>query len=171
MIIIPGKRKSLAKRYYANVIDYLILFIIIFVLLFTLGEQTESGSQKLSGVKALIIPFIWFLYFPACESIWGQTLGKKAFHLVVVDLRGELTSVLHTFLRRILDPLEMLLLGIPSILSINFSDKNQRLGDMMAGTTVVYTEAVCRFCEAHVDLSAKEVIHNRFTCPNCCQEN
>ena len=171
MILIPGRKKNLAKRYYANVIDYFIVIVIIFVLVFTLGEQSESGSQKLSGFKALLIPFFWFLYFPVCESIWGQTLGRKAFHLVVVDLRGELPSVLHTFLRRILDPLEMLLLGIPSILSVNFSDKNQRLGDMMAGTTVVFTEAACRFCEAHVDLSAKEVMRDRFTCPNCSQEN
>jgi uncharacterized RDD family membrane protein YckC len=171
MIIIPGKRKNLSRRYYANVLDYAFLFILIGIYIFAAGDKDESGTYRVVGFKALVMPFIWFLYFPVCESIFGQTIGKKAFNLYVIDSRGETPTIIETTIRRILDPVEMIFFGIAALLMINNSKKNQRAGDMMAGTIVITREAVCRFCGAELELSSKEVIKDVFICPTCSQVN
>jgi uncharacterized RDD family membrane protein YckC len=171
MIIIAGRKKNLAKRYYANFFDYSILFMLIGLYIFLMGDQDESGSYKVTGFKALLIPVVWLFYFPFCESIFGQTIGKKVFHLYIVDLKGDTPTIVQTFLRRLLDLIEIMFLGIPALLTINHSEKNQRIGDMVAGTTVVITDAVCRLCGTELELTPKEVIRDSFRCPNCNEIN
>lgn len=171
MIIIAGKKKDLARRYYANVIDYLIILILTGVYIFFVSDQDQEGTYKVEGIKALLIPFVWFLYFPGSEAVFQQTIGKKAFSLYVVDLNGISPTIIQTFLRRMLDLVEIMFLGIPALITINFSERNQRIGDMVAGTTVIRTDAVCRFCAAELDLTAREVIHDSFKCPRCDQVN
>jgi uncharacterized RDD family membrane protein YckC len=171
MIIIAGKNKNLARRYYANFFDYLIIFILTFVYIYLVGDLDEFGTYRVTGFKTLAIPFIWFLYFPVFESIAGQTIGKKAFHLYIVDFKGEPPTIVQAFLRRFLDIFEIMFLGIPAMLAINQSGKNQRIGDMIAGTTVVRTDAICRHCGTELELTPKEVIRDVFTCPNCNEIN
>jgi uncharacterized RDD family membrane protein YckC len=142
---------------------------VVYVIL--VGDGDEFGTYRVKGFKAMVVPLIWFIYFPVCESIWGQTIGKRVFHLHVVDLRGELTTIAHTFLRRLLDMFEIMFLGIPSLLVINQSDKNQRIGDMMAGTMVVRLDAICKLCGSELELSPKEVINDAFLCPICEELN
>src|ERR1043165_4006773 len=98
MIIIPGSKKSLAKRYYANVIDYFIFFIITFIYIFTLGDVNDHGGYSLTGFRFLIIPATWFIYFPVMEGLTGQSLGKKMFHLYIVDIRGNPPTIVECFL-------------------------------------------------------------------------
>jgi uncharacterized RDD family membrane protein YckC len=171
MIVITTNRKNLARRYFANVVDYTFIFILCFAYLFFFGKEDETGTYHVTGFKALAIPFVWFVYFPVCESLFGRTLGKKAFRLYVVDLKGESPSIIHSSLRRMLDIVEMSFFGAPALIAINHTEKNQRIGDMIAGTTVVATDAVCRHCSAELELSPSEVLRNTFTCPNCKQEN
>jgi len=171
MVIIPGKNKNLGKRYAANVIDYLIFFSLFFVYLFSVGQQDENGVYRVTGMGALIIPIVWIIYFPVTESLWMQTLGKKALNLYVVDFQGHPPGIGQATLRRILDLVEIVFLGMPSLLSINYSSRNQRIGDMLAGTTVISTDAICRHCGTDVELNPKEVINNVFRCPNCNEFN
>jgi uncharacterized RDD family membrane protein YckC len=171
MIIIAGKKKNLAQRYYANLIDYLIIMICIIIYIYLAGDVDEFGTYRVTGFKALLIPIIWLIYFPVCEGTTGQTIGKKAFHLYVVDTTGEPLSIFQALLRRILDIFEIMFLGIPALLTINHSEKNQRIGDMMAGTTVIRTDAVCRHCGTELELTPREVIRDTFTCPKCNQTN
>ena len=152
-------------------LDYLIIFIITGVYIFIFGQQDDAGTYHVRGIKTLVIPVIWFIYFPVCESSFGQTLGKKAFRLHVVDLKGEKPSIVHALLRRMLDIFELMLFGVPALLAINHSQKNQRIGDMIADTTVVNTDAVCIYCSAELELSSREVMRETFTCPNCQQVN
>jgi uncharacterized RDD family membrane protein YckC len=171
MIFIAAERKNLSKRYFANVVDYVIILILTGAYIFIFGQQDEVGTYHVRGVKALVIPLIWFTYFPVCESSFGQTLGKKAFRLHVVDLEGEKPSIVHAFLRRMLDIFELMLFGVPALLVINHSQKNQRIGDMIAGTSIVTTDAVCNYCSVELELSTREVLRETFTCPNCQQVN
>jgi uncharacterized RDD family membrane protein YckC len=171
MIILAGKNKNIPQRYYANVIDYGIYFIMIAFCIFTMGEPNNDNGYTLKGVKALIMPLIWIIYFPLCESVFRQTIGKKIFNLYVVDARGESASIVQTFLRRCLDIFEFMFLGAPSIISINASEKNLRIGDRIADTRVITTSAICRFCGTELELSSKEVINNVFMCPKCSEIN
>lgn len=171
MIIIAGKNKNLAQRYYANLIDYLIFLLFTVLYIYLAGDGDEFGTYRVTGFKALLVPLVWFIYFPVCEGTIGQTLGKRALHLHVVDITGQPPHVFQAFLRRMLDLFEIVFLGIPALLIINHSEKNQRIGDMMANTTVIRTDAICRHCGIEVELTPKEVLRDNFTCPNCDQTN
>jgi uncharacterized RDD family membrane protein YckC len=171
MVIIEGRNKNLGKRFYANLFDYFILFILYGIYIFTMGDQDESGTYRVTGLKALVLPLLWILYFPVCESIQGQTIGKKAFNLHIVDFQGEKPTIVHAFLRRMLDLFEMMCFGVAALLAINYSPKNQRIGDMIAGTTVIRTDAVCRLCGTELELTPKEVIRDTFKCPHCNELN
>lgn len=171
VILLKGKGKNITRRFCANLIDYLVYFILTFFYLFLAGAPDGNGGYHVEGLKALVPPIFWFLYFPSCESLFGQTLAKHSLHLYVVDLRGERISIGHAFLRRMFDPLELAFWAIPAVLMINQSEKNQRLGDMAAGTTVVRVDVTCRHCQADLELTPQEVIRNAFVCPNCMQAN
>ena len=139
--------------------------------IFSAGDENEFGGYHVQGLRAMFMPVLWLLYFPVCESIFGQTIGKKAFDLRLTDLNGNTPSIAHTFLRRVLDFFEIMFFGIPAVLVINHSEKNQRIGDMMASTTVVRTDGVCRFCGAELELTTKEVMNDSFKCPKCNELN
>jgi uncharacterized RDD family membrane protein YckC len=167
MVIIEGKKKNLAQRYYANLLDYFILLLCIVTYIYLAGKPDEYNSYRVTGFKALLIPTIWFIYFPLCERVFGQTPGKKAFHLHVVDVDGKHLSIVQTSLRRFCDLIEFPLLGAAAILMINYSGKNQRLGDMLAGTTVLRTVTTCSNCNAELELTTKEVLRGTYVCPIC----
>lgn len=160
MIIISRKNKNLTQRAYAALLDYSIIIGCAILYIFLVGEGDEFGTYRVSGFKALLVPMVWFIYFPVCEGTLGQTLGKKAFHLYVVDMNGAFPSVMQAFLRRMVDIFEIAFFGVPGLMTINYSEKNQRLGDMMAGTTVVRTDAICRHCQTELELTPKEVMRD-----------
>lgn len=171
MILVLGKKKNLGQRYFANFFDYGIVLTFTAIYIYLVGEGDEYGTYRVTGFKALLISFAWFVYFPLCESVIGQTIGKKAFHLHVVDINGKRPSLPQALLRRVLDPLEIAFMGMPALLTINYSDKSQRIGDMMAGTTVIRTDAVCRHCGTELELTSREVVNDTFVCPGCHQTN
>ncbi len=170
MVIIPGKQKNLAVRFYANAIDYTVYFIFFGIYTFTMGTE-ENGVYRVQGFPALTYIVFWVVYFPACESLTGQTLGKKAFDLYIVNLSGQAPSFGQAFIRRLLDVFEMSTFGVMAILTINYSQKNQRVGDMMADTTVVRTKTTCKVCGSYLELSLKETIEGTFVCPTCNNVN
>lgn len=171
MIVIAGKNKNLSKRYFSNVIDYAIFIMAMATYVFLLGEPDNAGGYTVTGLRAVFVPFLWVLYFPVCEAIIGQTVAKKAFDLHVVDFKGEPPNFVQAFQRRMLDPVELFFIGIPSLLTINHSERNQRLGDMLAGTLVVSTEAACKFCGGALELNTREAVNNAFRCPTCDKIN
>jgi hypothetical protein len=95
--------------------------------------------------------------------------GKEFFNLFICDAKGAPPSIVQSIVRRCLDPVELIFLGIPSMLAINWSNKNQRIGDFFAGTSVVDSTAVCRFCGVNLELTPKEAVSEVFMCPNCKQ--
>ena len=171
MVIIPGKNKNLARRYYAGVIDYVIVTALCWIYAWVAGQQTGELTYTVFGWEVLGFPSIWFLYFPVCEGTFGQTLAKKAFNLYVVDMTGMQPHIGQAFIRRVFDLLDIATLGISGLLLINYTSTNQRLGDMLAETTVITTDAMCRHCGATLELSPREVVRNVFDCPVCKAAN
>lgn len=171
MVVFDNKSKNLARRFYANAIDYAIFIALMVFYIILFGEPDGNGGAKVTGIKALFIPFLWMMYFPFIESVLGQSLGKRALHLHIVDLHGTSPHFFQLFFRRILDIFEIMTFGIMGMLVIRYSEKNQRVGDMIAGTTVVRTDAVCRFCAEELELTPKEVFVGVFQCPKCGERN
>lgn len=128
-----------ASRMYAMLLD----LVIVLGAVNGLGLLVYWVFAKAPGFGVMVITLaefaIGFTYSALLESFWnGQTLGKRMFHLRVIDqtglpLRSEQAWVRN--LMRVFDalPLAYLVGGI-SVLS---SPLMQRFGDRVAGTLVV----------------------------------
>jgi uncharacterized RDD family membrane protein YckC len=129
-------------RIVAAFIDIISLFIVFVIMAALFGDAGSNESEdgfnlNLEGGPALIYFIIVFGYYFLLETVGGQTLGKKLMGLKVVAVDGRLTpaKVIVRTLLRIIDALPAFyLLGV---ILVAVSSKNQRLGDMAAGTLVV----------------------------------
>jgi uncharacterized RDD family membrane protein YckC len=116
-----------------------------------LGHVSNASSQTLGmWVLALVILVLfsaWYGYFALFEIIWrGQTPGKRALGLRVISASGRPMTPTQAILRNLLRVVDQLpALYAVAIISVLISSRNQRLGDIAAGTVVVReqeTEAV-----------------------------
>jgi hypothetical protein len=82
---------------------------------------------------------VLFAYPIALETLWrGRTLGKMALGLRVVTVEGGPVRFRHAAIRAVLALVEVLgLFGSIAILSVLMTRRNQRLGDLAAGTLVL----------------------------------
>lgn len=103
------------------------------------GEPTSDGGQEVTGLLILPIAIFWFFYFVFMEGFFSSsaTLGYQLFYLRVVQINGRQIDVEHSLKRHLLDPIDLFIFGIPGIIAIQSTDKNQRLGDIWAKTTVI----------------------------------
>jgi uncharacterized RDD family membrane protein YckC len=130
---------GLAARLLACVIDFLVMV----ALLSGIGKAIDAGlSAGFSFASALgvVAAFAVFMFYPmALEWYWhGQTLGKRLLGLRVIDADGGRLRLEQVVLRNLLRAMDSLpLLYLVGGLSVIFSLRAQRLGDMVARTTVV----------------------------------
>src|SRR5271165_926501 len=96
------------------------------------GRPNESGFWLLAWLSlgaALAITFI-------SEGLFGTTLGKLLFGLVVRTTRGGYTGLGRGFTRNLLRPVDLFAIG-PLLTLV--TPRRQRLGDIIAGTVVSRT--------------------------------
>lgn len=122
------------ERVAAFVIDYVLLAVLIFFL--ALLENT-IGSTLSAGLSAVLFAF-WSLLQERISG--GRSLGKWILGLQVVKLDGSdlrFDDSVQRWVMRIVDVI--LSSGTVAILSIEASPRAQRIGDVLADTTVVKT--------------------------------
>lgn len=131
----------------AGVGDRLIAYLIDLVLYVSYGIGLAVLMYKTSlldfwsgaWVLVLILPILFYQLL--CEIFMnGQSVGKRIRQIKVISLDGNQPTIgqyLIRWLFRIID--DMIGSGVVAIVSIALSEKAQRLGDMLAGTTVVRT--------------------------------
>ncbi len=148
------------KRLLAYIIDFTVLVLYCWGMLYILLDSLELREASQGFI--LLILFIPMLFYTLLTELWlnGQTLGKIVLKIKVVSLDGGEPTLgqflLRWFLRFYewgfiilflfyLDFLRGLLIlifgGIASIIIIAVTPKNQRLGDLVAGTVVVNTRS------------------------------
>jgi len=124
-------------RIFAWLIDTIALWLSIILLsvLFLASGIIEDGDYFTYFV---LLP-IYFFYHLAFEILLdGRTLGKLALGLKVVKLTGTEPSLNDYFVRWVFRPIDITLsLGSIAIMLISSSEKGQRLGDVVANTTVI----------------------------------
>ena len=137
------------KRFFAWVIDFAILFsyyIIIDNILKKVSATHTSSEDDLpflyniSAVYLLLyLPLL--LYHLVCEiSMNGQSIGKKAIGIKVIGEDGGRAFLYQYLIRWLIRPFDfMFTLGLGALLTCVISKKNQRLGDLAAGTLVIKT--------------------------------
>jgi len=126
---------SIGDRILAHLLDSLIkalYFFAVFVLLI------NTGLRELWLIYILFaLPFIFYtLAFEIFMN--GQTPGKRALNIQVVKLDGTPPSVGSYIVRWLFALLEFSISsGIIAVLTVLITGKGQRLGDVVAGTSVV----------------------------------
>lgn len=124
-------------RVLAFFLDMLVLYGSIFLLGFTLMASVPPGQQNYI-VYLVILPLMAFYTLVSEVAMDGQTLGKKVMGIKVVKYTGEAPEFSDYLIRwafRLVDI--SLSLGAIALMLINSTEKGQRLGDMVAGTTLV----------------------------------
>jgi len=122
----------LGRRIAAILIDLILLGIITSALG---GLLFRGGLAILGSFVGLVISFAYYIYF---EGTYGQTLGKMALGLVVVTEDGEPIDFGPAAIRTVLRIVDVLpVLYLVGLIVIVVTDRNQRLGDIVADTVVV----------------------------------
>ena len=147
------------KRLLAYIIDFVILIAYLYSMKYFLYAILGLSYDDYMGLDILLISLPMLLYSLITEVVLnGQTLGKKLMNLRVISLDGGEPTLGQYLLRWVSKFFEwpflfgyiyfmngMLILyiittgmfGIAVVIIIAISPKNQRLGDMAAGTVVI----------------------------------
>lgn len=133
---------GLGNRILAYLIDYVILIILGLVMIipavFLIASQTEIGN--VIGIVLASLYGVIFLFYTLILEIYfnGQTFGKKIMKIKVIREDGGSPTIGNYIIRWLLRLVDIQLMsGVVAIISIAVSQKEQRLGDMAAGTLVI----------------------------------
>ena len=148
-IVVTQELANLGQRIGAFMIDAAILGVYSGII--------SSISEGNSAILYLCIGLVLFFYHLVWEMYYhGQTPGKKVMRIRVVSTHGIQPTLQELLLRwafRLIDI--SFSLGSLAILSIVTSPKNQRIGDLLAGTTVISLQT-----SRQVDLKSLQQIGN-----------
>lgn len=124
---------SVGDRVAAALLDYL-LYVAWAALV---GLAANSLHLGWFAYYVILLPTVF--YQLASEVFFnGQSIGKKARNIRVMRLDGTPARLGDYFLRWLLRPLEIVMtLGSVAAVTILANGKGQRLGDILAGTTVL----------------------------------
>ncbi len=148
------KPAPLVKRFLASCVDYGILGALFYVLVIAAIAIGVFIMAALSGIKdsligqilmisaiavlvvgLLSVYHIYFIYF---EYKKGRTPGKKLFGLSVMTIDGSPRTKSKMIIRELFRYVDTLV--FPAVICIAMTDRKQRVGDLMAGTFVAYSQ-------------------------------
>jgi uncharacterized RDD family membrane protein YckC len=140
---------SIGNRFLACAVDHTIqiftiaLIAIAFVLLAnfsSFGNRFSSAPKWVYAVLIIIIFLLMTSYFAFFEWLWsGQTPGKRWLKLRVIREDGRPITFFEAAVRNLLRDFDIMPAPFYSIglISVFASSKDQRIGDMVAGTVVI----------------------------------
>lgn len=136
-IHIRQRPATLGDRILAQLIDGFIMGIYLVLISITAYGILDVEDGSIAVITLLILPFlVYHLLFEIFMN--GQSIGKFAMDIRVVQLDGTRATINSYLLRWILRPVDITISsGGIAILSILLGGKGQRVGDLAAGTTVI----------------------------------
>ncbi|MGB3850093.1 MAG: RDD family protein [Tunicatimonas sp.] len=122
-----------------RILAYLIDLLIIVAYASALGLLFASLSLEPSLTIFILLALPAFMYHLLCEALLdGQSVGKRQMKIKVVKLDGSSPGLGAYVMRWILRLIDMNVFGGGiAVLCIAITTRDQRLGDLAAGTTVV----------------------------------
>lgn len=129
---------GIAERIWARLID-LGIFILLFFFLISINSITNPFGGGGFSFIFIIYVIIAFCYPLIMELFFnGQSFGKMALKIKVMSLDGNQPSLGQYLIRWIARLVDFTLSsGAVGLVCTALTDNNQRLGDLLAGTTVI----------------------------------
>lgn len=129
---------GLGERIFGRLIDLAISIPLV------LAFWIITNSFKIDTTIFFIIGMlVLFFYDLVCEAAFnGQSIGKRVMKIKVISLDGgqpTLSQYLMRWIFRIVDFSLSMQLG--ALIAVSVTEKHQRIGDLVAGTTLVRTHA------------------------------
>ncbi|MEO7557304.1 MAG: RDD family protein [Acidimicrobiales bacterium] len=140
-VLLDFERASVGSRALAQAIDVGVRFVGLLAVATVFGSVGAVQDQTTAVVVFSITGFLLLFAYPAFwEARYdGRTIGKRAMGLRVVTVDGAPVSFRHTSIRSLLAIVDFLLppVGVVATWTVLLSRRNQRLGDVLAGTIVL----------------------------------
>jgi len=140
---------GIGSRCLALIIDYLlqsVVLVLAVLALFAIAASAPAHPQTPARtpladkwIVAILIAIPFFFqwgYFALFEAFWGgRTPGKRIMHLRVIQQNGRSISFIESLIRNFIRVVDFLpFLYVIGVVSIFVTKRNQRLGDLAAGT-------------------------------------
>ena len=156
LVAIEFPLAGIGSRFVALLIDYLIqgaaafILILIFVLFVSATAGSRPVHSSIAGSPnsgkwaiaiAIAIPFLFqWGYFTLFEAFWrGQTPGKRIMRIRIIQQTGRPVGVFESLGRNLTRIIDMLpTFYIIGVIVMFLTRRQQRLGDLVAGTLVVH---------------------------------
>lgn len=123
-------------RFWATILDSLVLLTISY-LLFDPLRKILGVEQRTYSVVDLLDTIVGFIYYIVLTVKYGQTLGKMAVGIQVIDQEGEELTWGKVMYREIVGKIVSCLVLFIGYLAVAFDSKKRALHDRMAKTYVV----------------------------------
>ncbi|MFT6243435.1 MAG: putative RDD family membrane protein YckC [Salibacteraceae bacterium] len=157
---------TVIQRCTSALIDTAMLALYIAIMFALLSN---SGFDQYMLVELFLLKLPWIFYHPVLEYLsHGQTLGKYALGIRVVTYSGERPGFREIFTRWIFKGHFMwisfsfvaifaglgdliaigiihIIMGVVGLMYASVAEKNQRMGDVMAGTVVIKDKSSIRY--------------------------
>jgi uncharacterized RDD family membrane protein YckC len=133
---------SIGERILAWLVDVAVFVAYFILIAITISAVSNLGSflDKNPWIGVFLsVPFIF--YNLVCD-IWlnGQTIGKRVMKIKVISLNGEQATIGQYMIRWLFRVVDIYLFdALPAFICVIVSEKKQRIGDIVAGTTVIKT--------------------------------
>jgi len=126
---------NIGERILAWIVDILLILAIVVAFFVIMNFEYIPSNEVLIFLFFIPILMYDFLFEQFND---GQTPGKKLLKIKVIALDGTQGSLGKHFLRWLLRPIDIgISYGLAAVLTILINGKGQRLGDLVAGTSVV----------------------------------
>ncbi len=142
-----GAQDYWVKRFFAYVIDAIIVYVVVGILAVFLAlpfffmAGIAAMAALIAGVFSVVAGLVIVIYFVVFEVASGATLGKRAMGLIVKSKAGQNPNFVEAFMRNI-SKIYWLLLLLDVVVGLATSKEyTQKFSDRYAGTAVVQLSA------------------------------
>jgi len=140
---------SVGDRIVASVIDYLVIIAYVILVVSIIGFSNFGSFLSSNAWVGVFLLFPIVFYDLLSEMLLnGQSAGKKVMGIKVISISGQQPSFsqyLNRWVFRLLD--FTLTSSMLALIMVAITERNQRLGDVVAGTVLVKTKARTHFTQ------------------------
>jgi len=157
---------GLGERIAARCIDLAGFLVIAVITLIVMGAVSASMSGNAGMVVLFVFLAIFVFYDLVCEiTMDGQTFGKKVLKIKVISIDGTQPTFgqyIFRWLFRMVDFGFPFGWGVVALVSVAVTKNHQRLGDILAKTTLIKTKPRTGFSNVAFSFNLPEEYEPKF---------